>query len=588
MSQTLTCKHSSKSQWPSKISCLASDYAFPLSLIAASVIVVFISLSIGVMDGDDWTISCLLSGNYENSMPCLFVNVFLSEVILSIAKIQPGVNWFLIAERLIVAISLMLFLFNAFSHRMHRAAYWTALGLYLLILLPGCLIESNYTFVATSSTLAGEFTLLAALIDINEPQANPVVAGIGSAMIVCGVLLRLGAALITLPFFILAMANWAFSNRMRTLSPVQKQALTWISAAIAVSLVLVATDRIAWTAVPELALWDSYNTPRMQLSDYPTPSYNEIAYQLSTLGLTENDWWLVNHWTTADSGVFSIDTLNELSAIQRSFDIRIPIFPGILDKLFRDPVLVFALLFALFSLTSFSSRRLMLVSAFSCLVAFAICAYFFQAGRLPIRVEYPVWGTALILPCLFMTACSSINHHTHWLSARAHTVIVALATFFLLAWLAFSAVKFIENSVDYSTSSCSARSSAIETYTSNHQSEVFWWDTASMSHYQNIYNKRAIPSRKSLQQNFKLGGWTTLSPQTEYAKYKQGIEDGIESLLFNSSARLVSTEGNEMPTKILEFLRQHYSPNATMEIVDEIFEPSENVVFQIWRFQNTD
>ena len=178
---------------------LASAFAISAAIVLA------VSLStIGCMDGDDWTISCMLSGKYENSTLCLFVNALLSQFILMLGAAMPDVNWFFVFERGVVWLSLSLIVYSAFLSGRRFSMQWTILAIYVVLLLPGCLLGSNYTFVAAASAISGELWILQALFSQNTVSNSRALTVLSGALIIVGCLMRLGAMLLTLPFFGLA------------------------------------------------------------------------------------------------------------------------------------------------------------------------------------------------------------------------------------------------------------------------------------------------------------------------------------------------------------------------------------------------
>ena len=125
------------------------------------------------------------------------------------------------------------------------------------------------------------------------------------------------------------------------------------------------------------------------------PPYEDAAEQLSNYGVSENDYFMLRNWITADSAVFTTETLENVASLTTTQSItgKIQMLPqSTVDYLLRlsneGLLLGFIALYVILIVQSKSGRAL---SSFSILLALALCIYFVATGRFPQRVEYPLW-----------------------------------------------------------------------------------------------------------------------------------------------------------------------------------------------------
>lgn len=567
----------------------SNRWRLAIALIFSITIVTGTTLSsTGTMGADDWTIGVMLSGHYELSGPCLFINPLLSYTVLTLNDLTSNPNWFLFLERLLVMAGLAnLFYITLICHPRYRSAYAFSTVASLVLLLPGCVQNGNFTYVAAFSVIIGAVTFAALASGSISPKHPTLTLLQGCSLMLFGFLLRFDAGLLIAPFVILAITH--------TLTQLHRNKRDRF--AVFVILLALLALILAASAIFNIAIWhenpwkswDEYNHFRSLLSDFPTSEYSLMSSQLSDIGLSDNDWWLITHWTTADPAVFSTRTLSLAYGASASLDPSTNRLAYALHLIQQPHIVSLSLLCGvLTAVTCIShccSRTDKAIAAILLLLPIIICSYFWDAGRLPSRIENPVWAAGLIFFSLHVQIARKQKHAEPKTSIARNKLLPlamnALATLLVCGWSVFPMLQS-----DTDLSSCllfeqtheKEAASKILEYERQNQDRIFWWDASSMESYRQLYASRLMPSEFSLSHNFKLGGWTTNSPQTDYAKSIANVEEGISSLLSNENAYYIATQTCDISDHLLIFLQEHSNPNASKEITDIIDDTSDRYV----------
>lgn len=561
-----------------------------LSILLA--VAVFVAFSIlpggGQLSNDDWTISCLLSGRYTDTGPCLFVNALLSDTIIGLSRMGGILNWLFIIERISALLAFIGCCYVFLSRTPVAVASFALCGV-IVFFLPGCLVNGNFTFVAAFTALAGvlcllDWSSLSKDSSIGERRLGRVQAISGCALFFFGFLLRAQAALMVTPFVLLSGLWLAVQCRtaqatVKAIDCVSRGGLA-ITVVVGLCVMASAYDHAVWSQ-PELHEWREYNAYRAQISDYPMPSYEAMREELAALGVSENDYWLVTHWTTDDNTLFSKERLRKIAeARDRVFmsgDATgfFEAMVGYVQEAATNILLVmFAGLLVLGSFVLLGWRGGVWAALFV-LAALVLCGYFWALGRLPERVEMPIWGSCIVLAsyCMALRPQSKVQAEPSRISKAKSIAIGALVPIVVL-------MIFVRG---VALPSGDINRDALMQYISQNEDRVLLWDASSMHSYENLFRRRMIPQGGIIERNIKLGGWTTQSPQTNQAKEKGGVAEGISSLVGNSNAYYISVSSKGIQDRLLIFLREHYYPTAEYRLVDELV-GNEGENYSIWQF----
>lgn len=565
-----------------------------LSIVVAAVLVflaVFADKGVGI--DDDWSISVALSGRYPDSGLCLFVNALISQASVALNDALPFMNWFLVIERLITVAA-----FAAFNYAVltFLAPVWafSLMALLEMFALPGCTYVGNFTFVAFVATLAGGSLLLGNVVREGRHVASSV---IGIVLCACGYAIRLESFLLAMPFFGLAII-YCFFTRVRAsrsagsvkgaIAAFGKQLIP-IAAMAAVCAGLAVYDAVQWSQ-PEWKYWQECNHERSMIVDYPMPAYEEVSAQLTEMGISEVDYYMVTHWGTGDTEYFDLERLREIASLSVAHSPQEIAFgfieyPLELPNGARLPVLL--LVFTIGAcLWGSGAQRITVVTLL--FAAYCACSYFFGAGRLFDRVEYPILiyaATSIAFvascPCREPALRRSMASRRFWQGVSFASVAAwLLVTIVILSrlMLAFSPVQVYESVHQQEQLS----DSPLVEYVSDSE-DVYVWDTFSYIFLELAYGYVNLPPEDVLEHNISLGGWTVNAPFINARNEEAGMANIVKGLVENDHAYFISAY-TDMPDYLLRYIREHYYPNAKMERLDYLVGYSQDASFYIYRF----
>ncbi len=551
---------------------------------------------------DDWAISLALSGRLPDSGLCLFVNAAISQITLALNTAFPAQNWFLVIEFIITATALFSIIYGSLTY-MKPLFGFLLIGTVEAFVLPGCTYESNFTFVAGIASLAG-FLLLVGSTKTNSHSVIIPVAGI--IFCVLGFLWRAEVLLLSIPFFAVALGFIFLSRQNRkssistsfSLSSVAQASIPYI-AVIVLCGCFYAYNQVAWQE-PEWAAWKDFNSPRSELSDYPMPDYEKVANDLTNHGLSKDDYFAPLMWITADTEVYTTETMEYLSSLSSAltFDNYLANVAKYLDDVCKSMPSHVILIVAFAVITILASRRKTALPQILVSLGFAlvICLYFAAIGRLPERVETFIWLYSL--SAIFL----SIKHNAYdddpegaqnKLIEPYKSREVIASTTGLLMWMGATLLVLILTVPKFNPSLLPAylnqdtfkpNDPATE-YASRDDGKILVWGTASYFDVEHAYRLKFLPSEEFLSKNLFLGGWTDRAPYTMANRERADMTNVIRGLAENPNAYLIIEEHREghLPDLILSLIQEHYYPNATIEKVESFKGKGPKDTFSVWK-----
>lgn len=551
---------------------------------------------------DDWAISLALSGRLPDSGLCLFVNAAISQITLALNTAFPAQNWFLVIEFIITATAFFSIVYGSLTY-MKPLFGFLLIGTVEAFVLPGCTYESNFTFVAGIASLAG-FLLLVGSTKTNSHSVIIPVAGI--IFCVLGFLWRAEVLLLSIPFFAVALGFIFLSRQNRkssistsfSLSSVAQASIPYI-AVIVLCGCFYAYNQVAWQE-PEWAAWKDFNSPRSELSDYPMPDYEKVANDLTNHGLSKDDYFAPLMWITADTEVYTTETMEYLSSLSSAltFDNYLANVSEYLSNVSKSMPSHIILVVAFAIITILASRKKTALPQILVSLGFAlvICLYFAAIGRLPERVETFIWLYSL--SAIFL----SIKHNAYdndpngtrkKLTEPYKTREVLASTTGLLTWVVATLLVLILTVPKFNPALLSAylnqdtfkpNDPATE-YASRDDGKILVWGTASYFDVEHAYRLKFLPSEDFLSKNLFLGGWTDRAPYTMANRERVNMTNVIRGLAENPDAYLIIEEHREghLPSLILSLIQERYYPNATIEKVESFKGKGPKDTFSVWK-----
>lgn len=521
---------------------------------------------------DDLGISIALSGLYPDGGQCLFTNAVLNGLIYQLNMAIPDLNWFLIVERSTAAVAFFALSYLLFRH-VPLGVGLACLGFVAYFVMPKCTLGSNFTVVAALCVMAGEFCCCTG---IARRQVSCCLAGV--ALVVVGFMWRALVLLLSAPFLAVAFAGLLLQCRKGE-GPCVRSLVGWaLAAALAVGLAVgaaLAYDKAVWSD-PKWEPWQTYNNARYSLVDYPVQDYRDIKAELDAIGVSEDDYWLMRNWITADPDYITAERLQQVADIARKPPEDRSLGAAFLSQakhMVKSPLLTVSLACVAAAALLLGRRRMLAVVAASLLGAFAACVLFRYTGRLPARVEYSVWLFSL-LPCAAACLrCAGLTRARPAVSERRRLASAVVGIAFALLCAAGLAVKWapafnVERADQFlKESSFVDQNSLIDRF--SEPGVVYVWDTTTFTQVEKELKYRHLPPKKLMDSTVLVGGWTQGSPLVEGHNAQLGIENPLKSLIDRPDTFFV-TRRKQAIGHVEAYLREHYDARAAAEVVDEV------------------
>ncbi|MDE8702805.1 hypothetical protein PZH32_07480 [Adlercreutzia equolifaciens] len=530
---------------------------------------------------DDLGIAMVLSTLYPDAGQCPFTNAALNNLVYGLNTALPALNWTLVIERLSAAAALGALTYGLLRS-LPRGFALAVLGFVLLLIYPSCTVNANFTVVAALCVFAGETLLCLSILRQRTGQGV-----LGAALTILGFLWRPSILLLSAPF--LALAFLVAACHLRRLGDPWR---SWLPRALLLLLGLALAagclslyHQSVWSEEPWSA-WLAYSDARSLLCDYPVKPYEAIAEQLSALGVSENDYWCMTHWITADSSFFTTERLEAVAAVASNAQVITPLAALTAEgaSLLKSNLLltlgigIVAVVAALAG-----GRGAAAVAVLSLGAAFLVCLYFRITGRLPERVEYPIWllGFLPLLallalpdrPSLPGPAAATTAPHRRAPSprlARAGTALGLLAgTASVVAALVLFAPTVDFQRIDQlqQTSAFAEEQSLVQHFSQG--DDLYVWAPNAYVFVERQLQYRFLPPQRFMDHNVLAGGWTQGSPLIAAQNARLDLANPLQSLLANPHARLVA-KNSETVQHVLTFLREHYDAHAKKKTLERI------------------
>lgn len=357
-------------------------------------------------------------------------------------------------------------------------------------------------------------------------------------------------------------------------------------------------NNIVWQD-PEWNSWKEFNSVRSDCSDYPLPEYEDAATKLTNYGLSENDYYLPQNWITADPDVYSTEAIAHIASLKSNLTFRDKVenllnyFHGVAKSLPFHIALI-GIIFIVFSSILYRTKVLAQLAITFFLVAI-ICLYFAATGRLPERVEVPIWLLAFasvsLSTRLKVSQISNLNETNNTSKERTQIIGNSLgATTWIIATLLILSVTVPRFSFSLlpaylNQDSFEPNHPAID-YITSHNENIYVWGTLSYASIERSYMLKFLPPQEFLEHNFSLGGWTDRAPFAMAARENVGMANVIKGLADNKGAYLIIRDKSEknIPNMLIIFIQEHYYPNATIKKVDSFLGSNDpENTFSVWK-----
>ena len=491
------------------------------------------------INNDDFVIHAITSGAYgEASAITVHTNVVLGWLLVVLQRIIPAINWFSTLEflSLFMAFSLL----SAMIVLQNRSYFGASLALFMTVVIaPGFYNELHNTKL---SPLLAAVGLLAVYFAISTRRGLFFL--FGALLALFSSFLRLHAFLTGAAFAagVLFLLEIPAEKGLRAWFVAQKRIIVGFGVVFAVITAFAVTDILIVSADPDGSEYREYNRVRGEISDFQIPDYQLHKSEYEALGISENDYWLIDEWNFADTEKFDIETLSAIAAMNEKPDFG-AVVSSLFETLSGELRSVYFLSMLILTVLGFAvSKKNRRLSFVWIIVAYCLCLFYLcYIGRTPRWVTAGISGAG-IAAAAFFTA----------LSERCRAVLARRATFVTVCVLSLSLTAVLYGSELGSYQNGFNREAGKIYGALNERGDKLYLMDQATSPANAIHRIQptfsALP--KGIFENvYVLGGWDTESAVKNAALTRQGVTGSpYRALLEQDDVFLVDTKS---------YLRKH-------------------------------
>ena len=513
------------------------------------------------LDIDTFLVSMTSAGLYSEGAICPVIHPLLGILLSALSRIPGTVDWFTFLSRLLVVVTIW-WLGTVLAFCLERRAQrLTVLLLLSFLLFRYPILHANYTVHCALFCFVGGATMLLAL-----RRPLPRGAKIWSGLLLgLGVLWRPEGAALVIPFLALDLCALALQRQLSG-QALRQVVLPCLSPAI----LLVVFSLLFYLLAPGYAADKAYSDARRALIDYPCKPWAEVSEQVTALGLSENDYEVLNASDLADTAIADTEALQQLAVISKANRYPTSV-AGLLEALRNFPAVFSSKLSLVLLLAALAVPLAFLCSAAPLLPKLeAVCAmggtfliafYYLYVGRLPERL---VVSILLISFTVTLPLLLSVPAPRHEALARRFWQVACLGMGCILCLFAW------RNRHNYHIDQLAVSARPAETAASpTGDDPVYLWDCMTHALYMTgaYMTDGKLPDADFTRHNLPWGEWNS-SGQTFYRQLLSELEldNPMQCLLTRPNTYLVA----EDPSGVETWLQEHYDPTATLEQIGTI------------------
>ena len=551
---------------------------------------------------DDYIMAAIMSGAYSGTPNphMIFINILGGYLLMTFYYLVPQISWYLIAQ-----LAWCFCAFTAVTYLLLKRLD-TIMGIMLSVLFITFFSDDAYIMVQFTKTailavMAGSILFLWALFHDERCRKREIAAG--AALVVAGSLIRFSVIYIAGGFllFILIVEFIQFF-RHKSEGKWRKFVQIAVSGVILITAVVVAKqlDSYIYSRNEKYSFFNEYSSARAGIVDKKDYGYWAGEKEYKKLGLSENDYLLLRTWNAADPDFYNLDLLQQTKKIINDYEETLGLDRDYIKAELRArnywsyPALWGG--FILTFLTICFIKRYWGIAVISAGITYLYMVYFVVIGRIIYRIEYAVFISFFltIIYCWDKKRCRTMQNSLEIKNICGILLILLctyqLPTYRLNNWAQFISgdeyKSYIEDNF-YESWNYDSRRYRCATYNENSFSNL---KTKIISNPQDYYflnfsttiqvlyladNPFFTNGEEETYQNCSfLYGVTVNFPDILDKLEVNGVDNPLRDLV-NENIYLVD---NLYQEKILKYLREHYYPDARMELAEEIDG------FKIWKF----
>lgn len=302
--------------------------------------------------------------------------------------------------------------------------------------------------------------------------------------------------------------------------------------------------------------YKEYNELRTELLDYEFPKYKDYEEQYQSLGITEDAYWLWDHWNFGDPELFTNETMRNLLALneKKAFDkdVILDFIDKVPDKILKSYAFYVLLIMLLFWVLqgNFEKKQIIVVSYELMLLSVMYIYLFWQGRYLKNRVD--VCLSLAVISCLIWL----MNDKKVWLTKRSGILAVGIVLIFLQS-------QWIDHSWKNTKKIVEQEKNNIQEL-SKDKEHLYIAKNKTVSYAKGFGPLSLMP--EGISSNFTFfGGWETNTVLWKYKLEYYQAENLYKDSVNNDQVRIIDDEIDIT----MNYIHTYYDENAEAEQMGE-------------------
>lgn len=523
---------------------------------------------------DDHLMRVLLSGGKgKATSDIIFINIILSKILYFLCSIFPIVNWLGIIEEAIILVS-----FIIISYVLYQITNNYCISLTTPIILSVYWYTTlTFSSVAMVGGISAELLLVYFFRD-EENNIKHVIAGV-SLLTIC-IWLREMAVLGTAPFCgAIIIMDWKRSKNKK------KYVLKVLTISCIVLLITLSSktfNSVYYNSTEWYSEYNAANRARAAVIDYSLEDYVKIKTELDKIGISENDYKLIQARIFDDYDFFDNEALEQVAKIastktnfQQKINELIKNYYSIMERPLFSTIIIFTIL----SLIIYYKKTVYLIRLiYVWLVIHIYVIYLYcYVGRLPIYVQDGLYFSAIlmIITAFFSETLGINNRNTLSLRRKYAVSIIFFAVFFNFNYICIS------NRTENDRYLIPQAKSFVDNI-SQRENEFYFMDF--VDECARIYARSVGPFENIEEGKYgnleRLSSWDKELPVTNLQFENYEIESPLQNLLNDNIFLISNTNGH------LDIIKQYYKEHMNKDVDYYIVEEYPNLGINIYQFQD--
>ena len=553
---------------------------------------------------DDFIMASIISGAYGNvqNPQMIFVNMILGYLMIPFYKIFPEISWYFVFQLGLIFVSSTTVTYFLLEQTERFKALMLSV-IFILFCVNDAYVLVQFTKTAIFAVMAGSVLFIRELFY----GKNKIRIIFGTLLCLTGTMVRFDVINIAGVFLIfIIIYELLFMIKQKLNKAVLLKRILQISLYGTILICLAfgfrKIDRYTYNNDEPYSFFSAYSAARSQIVDFNGPDYTACANEFEKIGISENDYNMMKSWNFADNEVFSLEKMQQVGKIVRAYYKELERKPELLFERLQIrnitayPIFLGCVILILIGM--FLNTKKWWTMLISVGIGIGLLFYFSYRDRCIYRIEYSVLMAVFICVLYFWSGKKKEQLEVYKDNKRVYSVCIIISVLCLL-WN----ISFYIPDYTYKTVTNTNRKDYIE--------EVFYnsWDFDARK-YRRVVNKERVENGllKEIEQNpenfyfldfrttiqtlyyeyspwkaltpgyysnfLYLGGVTTNFPDVVNILQSRNKSNALASLV-DEGVYLVDNQTWEMK---LNFLHEHYYPNASVELYKEVDG------YLIWKF----